>query len=359
MNRNDIQLLQASRGYPALSILLPTHRSSPANRQDPIRLKNLVNVAVDRLLAEFPKRGIEPLLKRLDALVAQVDFRHTLDGLGLYLNQHAERIFYLPFPVRERIVVDESFFLRDLVFTMNRSPRYWVLSLSDKPTRLFEGFRDTLAEVTAEGFPLMNEAALEPLPGGLGVNSSAYRDDRHRQFFRQIDTCLSRVLASDPLPLILAGVDRHLAFYEEVSANTSAVIARLKGNHDKTSAHELAKLVWPLVQEGLEQRKRQALADLEAAVDSQRYASGLVESWRMARENRAAVLLVEENYHAPARVDETGLHLTLQLEGTGPDAMEDAVDDLVEVVLSRGGQVVFVPDGSLAAHQQVAAILRF
>ena len=41
------------------------------------------------------------------------------------------------------------------------------------------------------------------------------------------------------------------------------------------------------------------------------------------------------------------------------DVMDDAADVIVEEVLQKGGQVVFVPDGSLAAHGRVALILRY
>jgi hypothetical protein len=58
MNKTDLQLLQAISGYPAVSILLPTHRTSPANKQDPIRVSNLVRQAADRLLQEFSKREV-------------------------------------------------------------------------------------------------------------------------------------------------------------------------------------------------------------------------------------------------------------------------------------------------------------
>jgi hypothetical protein len=81
MNRHDIQLLQQVRGYPALTITLPTHRTSPDNQQDPIRVRDLVTEATNRLLEEFGRRKIDPLLSRLEGLVSEIDFRYTLDGV--------------------------------------------------------------------------------------------------------------------------------------------------------------------------------------------------------------------------------------------------------------------------------------
>ena len=361
MNRYDIQLLQRSVAYPSVSITMPTHRTAPDNRQDPIRLKNLVTQAVDRLLAEFSRRELEPLLTRLDGLVAAVDWRNTLDGLALYFNRDVARSFVLPFTLAERVVVDETFFTRDLVYALNHSPRYWVLALSEKPTRLFEGLRETLVEITDNGFPLTHEGpgGATELPGGFGVRKSAYRDERHRQFFRQVDDALAKVMATDRLPLVVVGVDRFLAFFKEVTAHDDAILTTLTGSHDRTSACELGRLVWPLVQANLADRPRQALERLDAAVGAQQSVSTLGEVWRMAQDGRGRLLLVEEDYHAPALVDESGRHLTLMDDPTTPGAIDDAVDDAIEAVLSRGGEVVFVDNGALEKHGRIALILRY
>jgi len=73
ITRQELKKLQSLTQIPALSILLPTHRTSPDNKQDPILVKNLVDEAKRRLSAEFSKREIEPLFDRLDSLVAEID----------------------------------------------------------------------------------------------------------------------------------------------------------------------------------------------------------------------------------------------------------------------------------------------
>jgi hypothetical protein len=361
MNRHEIHLLQKIRGYPAVTITLPTHRTAPDNRQDPIRARNLVEQAANRLLGEFTKREVEPLLVRLEQLVGTIDYHHTLDGLALFVNRDFARAVQLPFTLHERVVVDESFFTRDLVLAMNRMPRYWTLALSEKPTRLFEGTRETMWEVRAGGFPITHTGpgGEQPLPGGFGVEKSAYRDERHRQFFRRVDAALRPFLAEDPLPLAVVGVDRFLAFFNEVTDHKTVIVTRLTGGHDKTSAHELGQLVWPLVKANLDERRNEVLAELDRAVGAQRSVSTVGEVWRSAHEGRGRLLVVEEGFHFPARVDETGRYITPADDLNAPGVVDDAVDEIIETVLSKQGRVVFVDDGQLAAHQRIAMILRY
>ena len=359
MNRYDLHELQDIHTYPCLTITLPTHRTSPDNKQDPIRVKNLVSEGTNRLLGEFSKRDVAPLLDRLDALVSEIDYGYTLDGLILAVNRDMAREYVLPFTLNERVVVDDTFFTRDLVHAFNRARRYWVLSLSEQSTRLYAATRDDLEEITTGGFPMRHTGpgGDTALPGGQGVNTSAYRDDRHRQFFREADTAFGARAAEDPLPLALAGVDRYLAFYREVSS--ADIIATLRGNVDDLSAHDLGRRIWPSVREGFTARRREVLQQLEEAMSQRRVASTLGEVWHLAGLGRGKVLVVEEGYHQPARLNAQG-QLDLNVDDpTAPDVMDDAVDEAITAVLAKGGQVVFVEDGELAFHSRIALMLRY
>lgn len=361
MNRHQVLMLQSINEYPSLSITLPTHRTAPDNKQDPIRVKNLVKEASERLQGEFNKRELSALLTRLDALTNEIDYTYALDGLAMFVNANAAYKFYLPFSIPERVVVDETFYTRNLVFAMNRTPRYWVLVLSSNATRLYEGTLADLVEVRADGFPLSNEGpgAEQSMPGGFGINKSALRDEFDRQFFRQVDETLKPFLQDDPLPLVVVGVDRNLAFFNEVTNHAGAVLGTLQGAHDKTSSHELGKLVWPLVQAKLAEQRAEVFQELDRAVSEQKFVSGVGEAWRLAREGRGKLLVVEQDYHFPARVDESGMHLTPAEDVTSADVVDDAVDDIIETVLSKGGRVRFVENGTLDAHQRIALILRY
>jgi hypothetical protein len=243
MNRREIMLLAQMRSLPSVTITMPTHRTSPDNKQDPIRLKNLVVAATNRLLKDFSKREVEVVLKRMDDLASEVDHEHNLDGLAMFVNRDFGRVVRLPFPLKERVEIGDAFATRDLVFAMNRTPRYWVLSLSERPTRLYEATRDDLVEITEGAFPMTFS-----LPGGgvrlpeaFGVNPSSKEDHYHEQFFRQVDQEYDRLTKDDRLPLAVVGVERYLAFFRKV-ATKNDVIAEVRGNYD----HLNPQIVSPL-----------------------------------------------------------------------------------------------------------------
>jgi hypothetical protein len=358
MNRQDILELQRHRRHPSLSILLPTHRTSPDNKRDPILLKNLVTEATDRLVELLGKRDASAMIRELERQVAAIDLRRTLDGMAIFVSAEHAGVYLLPVPLSPRVVIDDTFATRDLVFAMNRSPRYWVLALSERPTRLFEGVRDTLVEVRGGGFPRVHEnpESAEPLPEM--TERSKLEQAWQRQFFREVDQALAAYTKADPLPVCVVGVERWLAFFKNVTAHKDIAVT-LTGNHDQTPPHELAKLVWPAMSDALTARRRHALDALEAAIGAQRVASGLGEAWRRAQEGRGDLLLVERDYHQAARFDEATNQLHPVAEGGDAATMADAVDDLIELVLAKQGDVVFVEDAALEGHGRVALTLRY
>ncbi|MDZ4837357.1 MAG: hypothetical protein SGJ27_26525 [Candidatus Melainabacteria bacterium] len=357
MNRLEFMKLLALKDYPSLSILLPTHRCSPDNLQDPIRVKNSVSEATKRLVGEFGELGAAEVIKRLNAIVEQIDSRTTLDGLAIFVNKQVSKKYYLPFTLTERVVIGESFAIRDLLFAMNRSPRYLVLVLSEKPTRLYDGYRDSLVEVEECGFPFTQEDN-----GGItraGIDASAYRDDRHRQFFREVDKALGEVLKQDPLPLIVVGVERYLAFFDEVSANKAHLAGTLHGSHDSTTPSELVKLIWPIVQDHFRVKRESTLDQLSNAIGQKKYAAGFDEVWKVASEGRIEKLLVEEDFYVGVTPEVSGINPKPVENSTIPGVHDDAVDQIIEKVLHTGGLVTFYNPGKLSNHSHLAAILRY
>ncbi|GAB4369790.1 MAG: hypothetical protein Kow00121_10010 [Elainellaceae cyanobacterium] len=357
ITRHDLNQLQSLTSVPALSILLPTHRTSPDNKQDPIRVKNLVGEAVERLTAEFSQRELEPLLERLELLVSEIDYPYALDGLALYVSHEFAKLYYLPFPVPARVVIDQTFATRDLVYGMHRALRYWVLLLSQASTRLLAGTAETLEEVRDQNFPMQmtGPGATAPLPY---LADSSYLDDRHRRFFQQVDSAFATYAKDEELPLIVGGVERQISFFKEVSDYKSMIAGTLTGNFDRTVLHELAPQVWSIVQPVREAQRANALQELEDAISAQKFVSTIGEAWRLAQEGRGKRLLVEKNYHLPAIVTEGG-KLELVAEAGGTEVMDDAVDEVIELVLAKGGEVILVDDGALSLHQRIALILRY
>jgi hypothetical protein len=358
--RSELKRLQNHNDYPSISLLVPTHRTAPANQRDRIVVKNLVAEGLKRLHDEFKKRDFASLVQNLSKLVDHVDWEHSLDGLALFVGRDVATAIHLPFRVKARVMIDATFATRDLVFTLNRAPRYRVLVLTEKPTRLFEATTNVLTEFTTKPFPMVHKGpgGASRLPGGQGINRSAVRDESHRQFFREVDDALASIQKEDHLPVVVVGVDRYLAFYQEITKDPDAIVGLVAGSHDNPNPSALGKLVWPVFKAGTTLKRTRALVRLKEAVSVNRHASGIDQVWRAAYEKRCQTLLVETGFQHPADLDPAGDRL-LHYSGRGSAALDDAVDEVIEKVLADGGEVFFYEPGVLDLHQKIAAVLRY
>jgi hypothetical protein len=189
---SDLEDLRGPQTYPAVSILLPLQRHRPGNREDPLLLRSLADEATRRLAGLDRDTGAE-IVARLDDAIDAVDWHSPSEGLAMYVAPGVSRLLALPFPVTQRIAIGQRFATRELVRGIGQHPRFRVLALGEKPTRLLEGQGSALVESRAAGFPFFVEGTHEePLPsGGFPVHSSR-SEEQHRQFLPSDRPCSQR-----------------------------------------------------------------------------------------------------------------------------------------------------------------------
>ncbi|MAT54396.1 MAG: hypothetical protein CMN32_07915 [Saprospirales bacterium] len=361
MTKKEILQLQQMKSYPSVSITLPTHRTFPDNKQDKVLLDDLLRQAKKRLLDEFKEEEVAGLIQRLESLAAEIDHQHNLEGLALFVNKDFGKYYRVPFSVPERVILDDTFLTRDLVFTLNRSKPYWLLVLSEKSTRLYHGIRTDIFEAIGDGFPMAYDGpgSTEPLPGGFGIEPSKLEEKYLMQFFRQVDEAFHNYWKDAQIPVVVAGVEHYLAMFEKVTSHGDAILTSLKGNYDDTPVHELGKLAWEVARRAFDEKRKSWLDKLEDAVSANYYASTIGEAWRAVKDGRARALLVEQDFHQPAHLNDDGYLLYVEEKADAPGVIDDAVDDLIELMMAQGGEVIFVENGDLEKHQRVAVITRY
>lgn len=358
--------LRRPRPYPAVSLLMPTHRHRPETAQDPIRLRNLLDEARKRI-TDDPQIGRAERIElegQLDLVAQDVDFVHAEDGLLVLIAPGERHIWQLssPVAVQERVVFANTFLTRNLVAARLYARPYWVLVVSEEATRLWEGSDNRLVPVERNGFPL--EPGIpdpeDAVPGpNIGAVPGHQREERMRQYLRSVDAALDKALQQERRPVFLVGTSSTVTHLAELSQHPQDLAGRLhRAGLDKAPAHELAERLRPVIDEYTVRSTAEALEQLDSARGRRRFAGGLDEVWRAVNEGRGSLLLVEEHFQAAARIEDD--HLILIEGGTAADGVEeDVVDQLIETALDKETEVRFVPDDTLTDDGRVALVLRY
>jgi hypothetical protein len=349
----QVVLLQAVRGYPAVSLLMNTTPSPALTGGEAARLHQLLAQATRRLRAEGPGDAPAAALANLERLVDDAVGGPTSAALALFAGPRTAMALRLPVEVKERVVVDPTFATRDLVRSLHRTPRHVVLVLSSREARLFEGAGDQLRPARTSAFrcarrgsaraPAAGRTATTRTPPPSCAASTARwaptcACTRPRWCWPAARACWPPSPACRPTSAASPGPSRSTC-----RASRSRPWPSGSGPRWRTTCSPASTRRWRCWTGGSGAR---------------RAVSGMADAWLAARTERPEALLVEQGLFFPARLSQDGDLLVPATDVEHPEVVDDAVDELIELVLDRGGWVALVDDGLLDAHGGVALTLR-
>lgn len=340
--------LQSMRAYPSISILATTRPGKTLHQDDVMTLRRLSAQAEMRLADEqIPER--QRLLDTLESLIAQCVQAPAQRAVALFVSpSHSSRVT-LPVAVIDRCVIDPTFATRDLVRALQHSPRHTVLLLSADEARLLSSHGTTLSPAPGSAFPAHRRT--EDKRGDRGAEPLA-------EFLRRVDRGLGAALRLNPTPLVVIAAEPTATRFLRLSRNTARLAGVVKGHHLRTPASALSELIRPVLREYLFSRGQEAIEVIERRADDERVLRDIGSAWLAARWERPELLAVEEDYFYPARLGPDGDTLIPADDVDHPDVIDDVVDELIEIVLSRGGWIALLTPGQLPAGTHLALTLR-
>ncbi len=151
LSADHLKELASITGDPCVSILMRTHRSGREVQQGPIRLKNLLKEASQKLKAAGHDDSI------LDRLASQPNenefWQDQGEELAIYLTPNDCRMFRLNRSARENVCVGESFFVQPLIRESNSGGEYFVLSPSWDGAELYRAAGESLTTIETRALP--------------------------------------------------------------------------------------------------------------------------------------------------------------------------------------------------------------
>ena len=343
MNRAVLAELQRLSCYPSITILQDTRMSHASGSRasvddDVTMLTHLVDLVDRRLDGDVPDEQRQQLVATIMDLVKECSTQPPTRSLAICVSPQHQAVVRLGTEVRSRVIIDDTFATRDMVADVNRTAGYRVITVSDHKARLLLGDRTRLVEEHRGTWPLHRD-----------------EDQSLAQWARAVGHAVNSEQREFPLPVVVAGVDRTVR--ELLKLDSLRPIGTIPGNHDRTGWADLFKLTWPIVEEWMERDLERAKVRLDAARTAHRFAGGLNEVWELAQDGRVELLVVERDHAVSARIRDGRLEQAADV--WAPDVVDDAVDELIETVLNKGGEAIIVPNGNLSHADRVGAVLRY
>lgn len=388
MTKNEIQeklrMLSSESSYPSLSV---TFKVNPEDPRYEYKLGQHLRDAKEQLQAQVPESSEHGeqgrmILEKLESLTEDlVNFGSGCRGYGIFLSASVQTTVCLPFEVDNQITIGDSFQVRELAYNMGLLEEYLVLLISEHKTLALRGFNDSLsvvqiadlpASITEQGTYTDDNRFTHMSPAHRGTGPAHQNGFTHqggggeldnqehlRLYMVRIDQAAGKYMQEENLRFVLMGTEKKVAHYIKASKNADRLIGTINGNYDHLPAHELGKMAAQVVQDKLAEEREGAMDQLQNAIGQNLYVAGIQSVWQAAFEGRVRTMIVEKGYQCKAVLKENGYVLEPDAESDTDPVAEDAVDDLIEMVINKGGNVIFTEDGKLESHQQLAAITRY
>ena len=363
MNELPLKELSGQRGNPCISVILSTRLKSFDDKERiKLKLKNALGKVRKKLKDKFDEDLSDNLFRRVSSVCGKIDLRHPHNGVGVYVSGNYSNLIYFPLPVRDRIIIDSSFEIRDIMANLKLLSPYMVLLLNKRKSRLYKGSGVELTEVSDGHFPLeyKDDLLLKKSPPGFPfTEESRVNQARMEKYFRQVDHALKSHLTGNPL--VLVGLQKHLYTFKSVSRFVSMVIGELSGNHDRLKSHEIARQVFPIIEAWHKKEERKTIDKAIEAVLSNKAVSGIQEVWTVARQGSGSELIVERDFACKAFLGKGDNELILE-DGNRdalteiPDAIEAVIDELME---QHDVRIHFVENGVLKEYGRIILITRY
>lgn len=327
------QLIEATGYLPAVSLIMPFHPVMDSKRDLEYQLKRAMEKIESQLMEQYPRDRAIPVLEKVRKLINTLNYNTHKKSVAIFASPVIEKVYYLDVAVEEKIVVDDSFEIRDLVYSQKQVIQYLVLLLSAERSKMFLGNCSSFLLIKSN-VPSSVHAYENDIPEKVGKFSdpAARKEVMLDKFLFHMDQGLSLVLKAYPFPVFVLGAERVLGHFRQITHNERSIVEYVHGNFLDATEADIRAALRPYLDDWQKVRQTDLINKVRAADDESKLSKGIRETWKASTGRNGRLLVVEKGF------------------------IEENVDAVMEKVLAGGGDVQFVEDGALKEYDHIALI---
>ncbi len=352
------EVLEAQHYRPAISIILPFDPKMTPKNQLGQSLKSAIHKVEQLLVDGYDDEIVMMIMYKLRLLVNGLNFNTHKKSVAMYVSPVFEKVLYLDIDVQEKIIVDESFEIRELLYNKKQDSNYLVLLLSGKRSHIYLGNKDGFNRIVSNSQESM-DAYINDVPEKVANFSDGddKKDIELQRFLEHIDRSLHLILKTHNFPLFVLGVESVLGHFKKITKHQPAIVDYVHGNYDEFTLAELKRVLAPHIQDWESVKQKDLINQLSEAANQKKLSIGMSEVWRESMGRKGRLLVVEKDYQFGARHGSNEEMINNAIEPYHQFSyIKDAVDDVIEKVLENGGDVEFVEADVLKEFQHIALV---
>ncbi|MCB0807049.1 MAG: hypothetical protein KDC05_14725 [Bacteroidales bacterium] len=357
---------------------IPTFREGD-NEKARITFKNQVNAIKKELEKlnkgeKFIKKYLEPMHQLLDD---PIYWRHLSDGLAVFRSKENFRTYSVPIHFEPFHYFGNEFYMVPLIPYFNGNGRFYLLAISQKKTRLYEGSKDDIGRIKINdkiperledtvGYDF-EEKSLQFRTERTGANEvqfhghGAGKDDKNDEllkFLKDIDKGLTDIIGKSGKPLVIASVDEVFAKYKQVSKYKNIHPENISGNPDEIDILSMQEKSWDMLKDMFQDLRKDSMEKFERNKDNGIVSASVDKIVTAGMAGNIDTLFVAKNQHIWGTFDEEQQAVEKDEHNT-PDN-ECLINKTVKATFMQGGNVFLQEAGSMPdSSSPLNALFRF
>jgi hypothetical protein len=322
------------------------------------QLKLAVDKVEKEVKEDYPDEVAGLVILKLRNIIRSLNWSTFKKSVAIYVSPVFEKILYLDIAVKEKIIIDGSFEIRDLLYSKKEMQQYLVLVLSGKFSKVYLGSAFMFTKVKSNVPDHIAAFRNEPKEKVTNFSDPAYRKEiLLKKFIHHTDQGLSFLLHAYPFPVFVMGTNKMLGYFKSITKNGKNIADYIHGNYTEMDEKELLTILKPYLDNWKKIKMESLLHQLENAAGSGKLAVGIKDVWKQASQHRGKLLIIEKNFTCAAELGCNEDMISVPSDSYNKFSyIKDAVDDVIEKVLEHGGDVEFVDDGLLKDYHQISLI---
>lgn len=340
----DLKAITEASATPMISIYLsrdPRFDSKPlADRWKQSLLK-----AEGFLLKDYTRSFVYTFMEPLrHATVFQV--LEPLDkGLIVFHSTTEQGFMRVQTNITDLVVVADSFHIKPLLRIRNTERGYFVIGLSPQQVTLFVETNSHLYRLDSIRNPLSVEQ-----------QNSARSKSALKDFFSTSAQQIAKTITEHKLPVIFAGTSDSIDLMRKILNNQNILDDVIIANASTIETEVIRERCFEILEPYYRKKELEAVYDLNLAVKKNQAITYIEDIAVSAVYGKIVKLYVIENKHLWGKINkQTG---EIFISPKQIDSHEDdLLDDICQIVLSKGGDIVILRDGSNVKGYIAAAIV--
>jgi hypothetical protein len=241
---------------------------------------------------------------------------------------------------------------------MHLEEPYFVLVLSQQKVRLIEAFSDKVISENDTVFPIENTQFYST--NRVELSNATRQRNLLVEFFNRVDKQVNIIRKSNPLPVLICSEEGNYYEYLKVADQKGSIYKTyLNKNRLDEKAQAIVSDAWKIVKEAIIHKNNERKSELEKAVGAGNFLTDQNDIWKAIKDGRVQTLFIEQGIFQPAIVEDNVLTMASPQDWNKESFVDDIFDEMIELNMNFGGDVVFLSQGALDKFNGLAAVTRF